>query len=171
MSSEANRPTACGVVASLHLHPDVAGAPLKNASEIFVEAGKGIVGNTRYFARKTRLGEQSRRQVTLIAREQIAEHAAALGGIEIPAGAVRSNIETTGIDLNSLVGHEVQVGEAILAFYDRRTPCGKMDRVASGLKNLMAGGRQGVLAQVIQSGRIRVGDAIRDHKLIPTTNV
>jgi MOSC domain-containing protein YiiM len=39
-----------------------------------------------------------------------------------------------------------------------------MDRVAPGLRALMADGRQGVLAEVLRPGRIRVGDAIRPVK-------
>lgn len=156
--------TITGTVASLHLHPEIAGAPFQEKAEIYVEAGKGIVGNTRYFDRKNRLGEPNRRQVSLIAREQIAEHALALGGVEIPPGAVRANIETQGVDLISLVGRQVEIGEAVLSFYDRRSPCAKMDRVVPGLRELMGNGRQGVLAQVVRSGRIRVGDPIRDHQ-------
>ena len=47
-----------------------------------------------------------RRQISLIEREQIAEHAAALGLQSIPAGGVRSNIETFGINLIAVVGRE-----------------------------------------------------------------
>ena len=49
----------------------------------------------------------------------------------------------------------------LLLFYEARTPCDKMDRVAPGLRALMADGRQGVLAEVLRPGRIRVGDALR----------
>ena len=143
-----------GTVASLHLHPAIAGEKFSSVPEIQVEEAKGIVGEPRYFARK------SRRQITLIAREQIGEHAAILGLQSIEPGAVRSNIETVAIDLNSLVGRNVEIGEAILFFYEARTPCAKMDLVAPGLRELMGNSRQGVLAQVIRSGRIRVGDKI-----------
>jgi MOSC domain-containing protein YiiM len=36
-----------------------------------------------------------------------------------------------------------------------------MDRIAPGLQALMSQGRQGVLAQVVRSGKIRVGDKIQ----------
>jgi MOSC domain-containing protein YiiM len=55
----------------------------------------------------------------------------------------------------------MEVGEAVLLFYEARTPCHKMDRIAPGLQALMSQGRQGVLAQVIRSGKIRVGDKIQ----------
>jgi MOSC domain-containing protein YiiM len=162
---------SAGTVASLHLHPEVAGAPFQAKAEIYVEAGKGIVGNPRYFARKNQRGEAGRRQVSLIAREQIAAHALALGGVDIPSGAVRANIETAGVDLMPLLGSQVQLGEAALFFYEARHPCAKMDLVVPGLRQLMANGRQGVMAQVLRSGRIRVGDPVRVLRAQPGSDV
>jgi MOSC domain-containing protein YiiM len=156
--------TTLGTVASLHLHPAQSGAALEPAAEIQVQAGKGIAGDPRYFDRKRRDGTPSRRQISLIAREQIAEHAAALGLAPeaIPPGAVRANIETCGMNLTHWVGRKVEVGEAILFFYETRKPCHKMDAVAPGLQRLMSDGRQGVLAEVVRSGCIRLGDPIRE---------
>jgi MOSC domain-containing protein YiiM len=153
--------TEIGTVASLHLHPEVSGEALRAVNEVYAEAGKGLVGDTRIFGRKNQQGEPGRRQVSLIAREEIARHAAALGLAEIAPGAVRSNIETTGLDLMSFLGREMAVGEAVLLFCEARKPCWKMDRIAPGLQALMSQARQGVLAQVIRAGRIRAGDAIR----------
>jgi MOSC domain-containing protein YiiM len=152
-----------GTVASLHLHPQVAGEPLLAVAEVCVEAGMGIIGDARVFGRINQAGQISQRQVSLIAREEIARHAAALGLSGIPPGAVRSNIETYGIELAALLNCEVEVGEAVLLFYVARSPCHKMDRIAPGLQALMSQGRQGVMAQVIRSGRIRVGDKIRQR--------
>ncbi len=148
-------PKPLGQVASLHLHPAKGGESLTAVESIHVVAGKGIEGNPRYFKRG------SRRQVTLIEREQIAEHAQALGALEFAPGAVRSNIETTGIDLIALIGQQVSVGEAVLDFYAPRTPCEKMNALCPGLRERMEDNRQGVLAQVVRSGTIRVGDQIR----------
>ncbi len=149
-----------GKVASIHLHPAISGDPLQAVDEIRAEAGQGIVGDARFFGRKDRKGEPARRQISLIAREQIAQHAATLGLAAIAPGAVRANIETAGIDLMSLLGQQVQVGGAVLLFYEARTPCGRMDQVAPGLRVLMENGRQGVMAQIVRSGDIRVGDEI-----------
>ena len=153
--------TEMGTVESLHLHPEVSGEALRTVSEVFAEAGKGLLGDTRVFGRKNRKGESSLRQVSLIAREEIARHAAAVGLPGIAPGVVRSNIETTGIDLVSFLGREMQVGESVLLFYEARTPCKQMERIAPGLQAMMADGRQGALAQVIRSGWIRAGDAMR----------
>ena len=153
-----------GRVASLHLHPAEPGAPLQSVEEIELVEARGILGEPRYFGRVSRdTGEPRRRQVTLIEREQIAEHAATLGLPFISPGAVRSNIETLGINLIALVGREVEIGEAVLLFYAPRDPCEKMDAVCLGLRELMKNQRQGVLAQVLRSGRVRVGDAVTER--------
>ena len=149
-----------GRVVSLHLHPTEPGKIFQAVSRVEVLEGKGIVGNPRYFARKSRSGGPSKRQVSLIEREQIDKHAAALGLEAIAPGTVRSNIETSGIHLVSMIGKQVRIGEAILFFYEPRTPCAKMDAICNGLRQLMADGKQGVMAQVIHSGNIAVGDEI-----------
>lgn len=148
-------------IASLHLHPTEGGAPFQNVQMIEVIAGEGIAGNPRYFSRKTRSGEPSKRQVSLIEREQIAEHATALGLEKISPGVVRANIETLGVNLIDLIGKHVQIGDAILFFYEARLPCSKMDAICQGLRELMTNNRQGVLAQIIKSGTIRVGNTIK----------
>lgn len=150
-----------GRVASLHLHPAKSGEPLTAVDAIEVVADKGIVGNGRYFARVSPTTRQpGKRQVTLIGREVVAGHAATLGLERIAPGAVRANIETTGVDLVSFIGRQVSVGGAILLFYEARTPCEKMDRICAGLREAMEKQKQGVLAQVVQSGSIRVGDPV-----------
>jgi len=154
-----------GKVVSLHLHPATSGEPLHSVNKIRAEEGKGIVEDARFFGRKDRKGGPSRRQISLIAREQIAGHAAALALPAIAPGAVRANIEIEGVDLILLLGQQVKVGGAVLLFYEPRTPCWKMDKIAPGLQKLMASARQGVMAQVISSGEIRIGDAILELKL------
>ncbi|MGZ8938693.1 MAG: MOSC domain-containing protein [Limisphaerales bacterium] len=157
MSSESPR---AGRVVSLHIHPPQAGEPMLSMPELDLVAGQGILQNKRYFGRKSRNGEPTKRQITLIEREQIAEHAAILGLESIAAGLVRSNIETEGIDLVPLCGQTVRIGTAVLLIGHPRDPCRKMDLIAPGLKDLMDEGKQGMLAQVITSGKIRVGDKI-----------
>ena len=150
-----------GRIASLHLHPEKAGEPLVAVESMELVQAKGVSGEPRYFGRMSKsTGQPSRRQVTLIEREQIAEHAVTLGLQSIAAGAVRSNIETTGIDLIALIGQEIQIGSAVLLLYAPRDPCEKMDAICQGLREQMMNNRQGVLAEVVRSGRIQVGDVI-----------
>ncbi len=151
-----------GVVASLHLHPEQPGAPLTAVEAVEAIEGKGILGDPRYFGKLSRdTGLPTRRQVTLVEREQIAEHAAALSLPAIEPGVVRSNIETSGVNLIDLLGQEVEIGQAILRFYAPRDPCAKMDAICQGLRARMMDKKQGVLAEVVRSGKIAVGDVIR----------
>ena len=166
-----NSPAPLGRIASLHLHPREGGEPFQNVASVEVETGKGIVGNPRYFSRRSPSGGLSKRQVSLIEREQISEHASALGLETISPGLVRSNIETTGVNLSSLIGQKIQVGEAVLFLYEARKPCSKMEAICAGLRKLMEENRQGVLAQVVQSGRIYVGDTIRIAKEIASAQL
>jgi MOSC domain-containing protein YiiM len=150
-----------GRVVSLHLHPVESATPLQGVDEINLVAGKGILGEPRYFEKiSRRTGKPSRRQVSLIEREQIAEHATALGLESIPPGAVRANIETEGFDLVQHIGKKIKIGEAILFLYEGRAPCGQMDAICTGLRALMENNRQGVMAEIIQSGIVRKRDLI-----------
>ena len=151
-----------GRVVSLHLHPAKPGTPSKPVDFVDVVAGKGIEGEPRYFGRISQAtGQLSRRQVSLIEREQIVEHAASLGLEIIPPGAVRANIETLGIDLIARVGQQIEIGGAVLFLAEPRTPCEKMDAICKGLRERVQNNRQGVMAQVVKPGRIRVNDSIR----------
>jgi MOSC domain-containing protein YiiM len=150
-----------GCVASLHLHPATPSGPLQTVDAIEVVEAKGVIGDLRFFGRVSRnTGRPTRRQVSLIEREQIAEHASALGLSGIPPGAVRSNIETIGVTLVPLVGRKVQVGEAVLFLYAPRDPCEKMDALCQGLRARMLNNQQGVLAEVVRSGKISKGALI-----------
>jgi MOSC domain-containing protein YiiM len=153
-------PVIAGRVASLHLHPATSGEPFQNVPFCDLVSGKGIVNDSRFFGRISQSGRPSRRQVTLMEREQIFEHAKTLRLPEIPPGAVRSNVETIGINLIEHIGQEISIGETILHVYAPRDPCAKMDKVCHGLRELMLDNRQGVLAEVIQGGRISAGDSI-----------
>ena len=162
VGSKVGHSRASGLVASLHLHPAKSGEPLSSAEVLHLIAEKGIKEDTRYFGRTSQsTGQPSRRQLSVIERERIAEHAAVLGLMSIPPGVVRSNIETTGLDLQALVGQQVEMGTAIVHFYEPRTPCHKMDAIAPGLCELMKHGRQGVMAEVVRDGVVRAGDAVR----------
>lgn len=149
-----------GRVASIHLHASASRAPLQSTDATEAVAGQGLRDDLRYFNRRRRNGEPSRRQVTLIERETIQSHVAALSLDALPPGIARSNIETEGIHLASLIGRQVRVGDALLEFIEHREPCQQMDAIAPGLRARMTPPCQGVIAIVVQSGLIRVGDPI-----------
>ena len=150
-----------GRIASFHLHPAAGGAALTSTDLIELEAERGIRGDQRYFGRKSRsTGGPTKRQVTVIEREVLQRHAAALGLNAIAPGVARSNIETEGIDLSTSIGRRLRVGTAVLEVVEPREPCEKMEAIAPGLRALMTPPCQGIIARVIESGTARVGDTV-----------
>lgn len=156
-----NRNSKTGLVASIHLHGSEGGGALKSVDTVELVEMKGLRGDTRYFGRRSRsTGEPTKRQVTLIERETLESHATALGIGGIAPGLARSNFETTGIDLIAAVGRQLRIGTAVLEVVEARTPCEKMDAIAPGLRACMEPPGQGILARVLTSGTVRVGDVV-----------
>lgn len=154
-------PATSGTVASIHLHPSDRSKGLSSVDSVEFVAEAGLRGDQRYFGRKNRsTGGPSKRQVTLIERETLSRHAAALGIPPLAPGIARSNIETSGIDLSATVGRQLRVGTAVLLVVEPRTPCEKMDAIAPGLRTLMEAPNQGIIARVLESGYARIGDPI-----------
>ena len=170
-------PVVIAHVASLHVHPKNKGGPVKGGAmtsvlEMELVEGKGIKGNERYFDRKTSKGAPSPRQVSLIDRSLIKHHEEQVDNKGcLPPGAIRSNIETTLVGKNQettppcpyipLLNRQLQIGNsAIIELTLARTPCWEMDVLSQGLQQSMKGETQGVLAKVVKSGTIKIGDPI-----------
>ena len=149
-------PMIIGSVASLHLHPDISGDLMIDVKSFELIADVGIKknGGSRNY------GNNGRRQVSLIEREQLSDHAADLANAYFSPGQVRANIETKGIKLVELIGSNISIGKTKLQIIKARTPCNKMDKLFPGLRKKMENEKQGVLAEVIESGTIQEGDKI-----------
>ena len=94
-----------------------------------------------------------KRQILLVDRET-------MEAIDVPPGAIRENITTDGLNVNSLpVGQLLRVGEARLEVSAVCTPCDQMERIRPGLRRELWG-RRGMLCRVLEGGMIRRGDAI-----------
>jgi len=108
------------------------------------------------------------RQVHLIQAELIAELQER--GFQVEPGAMGENVLTSGIDLLALPSNTMlKVGdEVVLRLTGLRNPCAQLDKYQEGLKkavfdfdaqgNLVR--KAGVMAVVVASGLVRVGDAI-----------
>jgi MOSC domain-containing protein YiiM len=155
------RNSRTGTVASIHLHSTEGGGPLTSVESVELVEMKGLRGDKRYFGRRSRsTGEPTKRQVTLIERETLVAHATALELGSIAPGVARSNFETTGIDLIAAVGRQLRIGAAVLEVVEARTPCAKMDAIAPGLRQRMEPPGQGILARVVTTGIVHVGDVV-----------
>ena len=108
------------------------------------------------------------RQVHLIHAELFDELAAE--GFDLSPAQMGENVTTRGIDLLGLsAGTRLRLGgEAVIEITGLRNPCAKLDQIAPGLmqavlekgpgKTLIR--KAGVMAIVIASGEVRVGDGI-----------
>lgn len=92
-------------------------------------------------------------------------------GFDIVPAQIGENVTTRGINLLGLsTGTRLRLGEeAVIEITGLRNPCAKLDGIASGLmqavlekgpgKRLIR--KAGVMATVVASGEVRVGDGIR----------
>jgi MOSC domain-containing protein YiiM len=94
-----------------------------------------------------------RREVLLVSKQH-------LDAVGVAPGVIRENITVEGVDVQSWpVGQRVQVGEALLEVTMVCDPCSRMDDVRPGLR-VELDGRRGMLAHVVESGEIALGDAV-----------
>lgn len=120
--------------------------PLLPAPSLRLVEGLGIEGD-----RRARPG--SSRQVLLMAEENC-------DAFGLAPGEVRENIVTRGLDLQALPpGTRLGIGAALLEITKDCAPCEFMDTLRPGLQERIRG-RRGMLARVVRSGEIRVGDEI-----------
>jgi MOSC domain-containing protein YiiM len=104
----------------------------------------------------------SDRQVTLVQHEHLAVIASLMGQPSLDPGLLRRNISVRGINLLSLVGRKFRAGDAILEGAGPCRPCSRMEEnLGHGGWNAMRG-HGGIIARVVQSGLIQVGDAVAD---------
>jgi MOSC domain-containing protein YiiM len=140
--------------------------------------GLGVLGDAHYGAtvqHRSRVRQDpagpNLRQVHLIQGELLDELAGR--GFRLRPGQMGENITTRGVDLLALPKHTIMtIGpEAMVLVTGLRNPCTQLDGVQNGLMAAVlersAGGalirKAGIMAIVIQSGRVRAGDAIRLH--------
>lgn len=109
-------------------------------------------------------GDRSRagkRAVTLIQQEHLAAIGSYLGQGAVAPEILRRNLVVSGINLAALKGREVQVGEAILRFTVICAPCSRMEEALGKGGYSAVRGHGGWCAEVVQPGRVRLGDAVQ----------
>ena len=187
---EGERPTCCynnhvtlPVVTSVQLSDEHRFSKQPQAA-IELIAGHGVVGDTHAGAtvqHRSRVAvdptQPNLRQVHLIAAEL--HHELRQAGFDVAAGDLGENITTEHVDLLALpTGTRLRIGSATIEITGLRNPCRQIDRFRSGLMSAVldrdADGalvrRAGVMAVVITSGSIAVGDEIHVD-LLPAPHV
>ena len=100
------------------------------------------------------------RQVTLLQAEHLAVIAACLQRDRVDPALLRRNLVIAGINLLALKHKRFRVGAAMLEWSGACHPCSKMERaLGAGGYNALRG-HGGITARVVESGLIRVGDAV-----------
>ncbi len=124
------------------------GKPMDSVASLRALADRGLEGDKH--------GKNGGdRQVLLMDEETLAT-------LELAPGAVRENITTRGIPLQSLaLGTRLRAGSAVLELTKPCTPCEFMDELRPGLR-AASEGRRGMLARVISGGELAVGDVIEE---------
>jgi len=122
----------------------------------------------------------NRRQVSLVAQEECAAVAAAIGAREIKPQWIGSNVAISGVPRLSDVpngSHLLFPSGAVLYVSERNVPCAAAGAAVArrhgdasmGERFVKAAmGRRGVLAMVVREGRLAVGDVFRVHPPIGT---
>lgn len=130
------------------------GEAMLEPGSIHAIAGKGLQGD-RFSGRA-----ESPRQVTIIQYEHLAVIAAYLGDRDVDPAILRRNIAVSGINLLALKNKTFRLGSAVLEMTGLCHPCSKMERVlGTGGYNAVRG-HGGITARVLESGDIKLGDAL-----------
>lgn len=120
--------------------------PMKEVEEAEVVCDKGFKGCIHG-------RPNSKRQVSLMDIETLQK-------LGIPAGAVKENVTTRGLDFQRLSpGQHLRIGASLLEITLPCDPCPRMDEIRQGLQEELRGQR-GWLCRVIEGGTIRHGDRI-----------
>jgi MOSC domain-containing protein YiiM len=94
-----------------------------------------------------------KREVLFVSREH-------LDSVDVEPGAIRENITVEGADVEKWpVGQRVRVGAAEFEITMVCDPCHRMDELRPGLRAELQG-KRGMLARVVASGEVAVGDEI-----------
>ena len=125
-------------------------------NQAILEKDKGIV-NDRYYGNF----KEKKEQVTLISLEEINNFNNQVKQ-NIDAKNFRRNIIVSGINLNKFINKKIKINEVILKIHEICQPCKYLQnrlKIPSLVKMLV--NKSGVRAEIINSGSISVGDAIK----------
>ncbi len=140
-----------GEVVSIHYVTED-GRRATKVDAIEIKTDFGIPGDYRS-------GGNKRRQLTLIEQEALDEAARILGRT-VPEGASRRQIVIRGLDLNTLIGHRIKIGDIVLSVERYCAPCQRMnDELGPGGRDALRW-KAGVTCTVIKGGMLRVGEQV-----------
>jgi MOSC domain-containing protein YiiM len=112
-------------------------------------------------------GRPGKRAVTLIQAEHLPVIAALAGLEEVAPDTLRRNLVVSGINLAALRGQALRIGGAVLHVTGPCAPCSRMEAaLGPGGYNAMRG-HGGWCAEVVEPGRIALGDPVTPNAAAP----
>src|SRR5881275_2033644 len=94
-----------------------------------------------------------KREVLFVSKEH-------LDSVNVEPGAIRENFTVEGTDVEQWpVGQQVRVGGALFEITMVCDPCHRMDELRDGLRTELQG-KRGMLARVVESGEVALGDSV-----------
>jgi MOSC domain-containing protein YiiM len=105
--------------------------------------------------------ELSTRQVTLIQFEHLAVIAQLARVAQVDPVRLRRNLVVAGVNLGALKNARLRVGDALLEVIGPCHPCSRMESEIGPGGYAAMRGHGGWTARVLESGALRVGDAVR----------
>jgi MOSC domain-containing protein YiiM len=145
-----------GSIVAIFIAPTT-GSPTASHDEVKAVAGRGLEGD-RYFDANA-ADHDPEDEITLIEAEGL-ELAASDRGVVLEPGEHRRNVVTRGVDLLSLVGQTVKVGDAEVELVRDNPPCKYLQELTGKQVLRALQGRGGARGRIVSGGVIRVGDPV-----------
>jgi MOSC domain-containing protein YiiM len=102
-----------------------------------------------------------KRAVTLMQAEHLEAIGAYLGQGPVDPALLRRNIVVAGLNLAALKGRTIAIGDAVLHLTTICAPCSRMEEIFGTGGYSAVRGHGGWCAEVVQAGRVRLGDPVR----------
>jgi MOSC domain-containing protein YiiM len=142
-----------GRVEAIQLHQG-RDEPMSVVDQASAQAGMGLAGDQRVYGLQA-----PGTQITFVSADDV-EAMVAETGIPLEPLETRRNVVTRGIPLERLIGRRFRVGNALCVGIRPCTPCNHLESLTrAGVRGALSG-RGGLRADIVESGPIRVGDAI-----------
>ncbi len=158
-----NAPVRPGIVWWIGMRP-ARHAPLDVVDEATLDLLSGVVGD--HYA-----GRSGARQVSLIGEESLAAIGAFLGNGPADPALLRRNIVVRGINLLALKGQQFRLGSTVLGYSGDCHPCSRMEALLGPGGYNAVRGHGGILARVVESGVVRVGDTLSRLDAAPADSI
>ncbi|HWU49450.1 MAG TPA: MOSC domain-containing protein [Asticcacaulis sp.] len=147
-----NAPMRPGRIAWIGARP-ARRAAMQPLTEAQLDTASGLIGD-RY------AGRSGERHLTLIGASDLAAIADFLGLEAVAPDQLRRNIVVSGVNLLALRDKRFRLGGALLQTTGECHPCSRMEETFGPGGYNAVRGHGGVTAHVLESGLIRLGDAL-----------